>query len=107
MATHTIFKTQEAYDRNHVKIKELKRAYLLKKINESNVREILKIQLGFSNWGADHFIQNIKDEIEANKKRVQEIKKIQKLIKFNRNPDEVLEMIDHIKYLENMIEETK
>lgn len=107
MATHTIFKTQEAYDKNHAKIKELKKDYLSKKINESNVKEILKMKFGYSNWGADHFIQTIKDEIEANKKRTLEIKKIQKLIKFNRNPDEVSEMKDHIKYLENMIEETK
>jgi len=37
--THTIFKTQEAYDKNHAKIKGLKKDYLSKKINESDVKE--------------------------------------------------------------------
>jgi hypothetical protein len=49
----------------------------------------------------------VKDEIEANKKRSLEIKKIQKLIKFNRSPIEVQEMKDRIKYLEMMIEQSK
>ena len=105
--THPQFKSQSAYDKNHQKIKELKNKYLSKEIKENEVKEILKIEFGYGNWGADHFIEVVKDEIEANKKRSLEIKKIQKLIKFNRSPIEVQEMKDRIKYLEMMIEQGK
>lgn len=104
---HPQFKSQLAYDKNHQKIRELKKKYLLNEIKESEVKDRLKNEYGYSNWGADHFIQAIKDEIEANKKRLSEIKKIQKLIKFNRSPIEVQEMKDRIKYLEMMIEQIK
>ena len=59
----------------------------------------------FNRLSAKEFIE--KDEIEANKKCSLEIKKIQKLIKFNRSPIEVQEMKDRIMYLEMMIEQSK
>jgi len=105
--THPQFTSQAAYDKTHQRIKELKKAYLSKELKENDIKDILRSELGYSDWGANHFIQNIKDETEANKKRMAEIKKTKKLIKESKNPDEIQEMKSRIKYLEMMIQETK